>query len=96
MHSLGKRSKEGWTAIGVTVQTKDRFIAMKKAFEKKLGSGSQTWEFFLNALLDLGPLTWNFLINETVKGIQASMEPCPFPGFQPTRFSGKESSQSSK
>jgi hypothetical protein len=72
-------SKHKWTAIGVTVDTKRRFVAMKTAFEKALNLGSQTWDYFFNALLDLGPLTWNFLIKETVKGIQASLEPCPLP-----------------
>ncbi|MFX0168488.1 MAG: hypothetical protein ACFE89_03930 [Candidatus Hodarchaeota archaeon] len=75
-------SKDKWTAIGITVNTKKRFIAMKRAFEKGLGKGSQTWDFFLNALLDLGPLTWNFLIKESVKGIQASLTSCSFPGNQ--------------
>ena len=73
------KSKDKWTAIGMTTQTKKRFVAMKKAFEKSLGMGPQTWDNFLNALLDLGPLTWNFLIKESVKGLQASMQPCPFP-----------------
>ncbi len=73
------KRKDGWTAIGVTIQTKDRFIAMKKAFEKSLDMGPQTWDNFLNALIDLGPLTWNFLITEAVKSIQASLKPCPFP-----------------
>ncbi|MDO8056682.1 MAG: hypothetical protein Q6361_07465 [Candidatus Hermodarchaeota archaeon] len=75
-------SKDKWTAIGVTVNTKDRFIAMKKAFEKNLDKGPQTWDYFLNALLDLGPLTWNFLIKESVKGIHASLTPCPLPRNQ--------------
>jgi hypothetical protein len=74
------KSKEKWTAIGVTVETKDRFVAMKQTFEKMLDQGSKTWDYFLNALLDLGPLTWNFLITETVKGIRAAAESCPFPG----------------
>ncbi len=74
-----KKTKDKWTAIGMTAQTKKRFVAMKKAFEKSLGMGPQTWDNFLNALLDLGPLTWNFLIKESVKGLQASMQPCPFP-----------------
>jgi hypothetical protein len=75
-------SKDKWTAIGVTIDTKDRFIAMKKAFEKSLDKGPQTWDYFLNALLNLGPLTWNFLIKESVKGIQAALAPCPLPGSQ--------------
>lgn len=79
------KRKEGWTAIGVTTNTKNRFIAMKKAYEKSLDMGPQTWDNFLNALLDLGPLTWNFLIKESVKGIQASMKSCPFPGTAANR-----------
>ena len=75
-------SKDKWTAIGVTVNTKDRFIAMKKAFEKNLDKGPQTWDYFLNALLNLGPLTWNFLIKESVKGINAALAPCPLPRNQ--------------
>ena len=74
------KPKEKWKAIGVTVGTKDRFIAMKQTFEKMLDQGPKTWDYFLNALLDLGPLTWNFLITETVKGIRAAAEACPFPG----------------
>ncbi|MHA2406104.1 MAG: hypothetical protein ACXACH_05060 [Candidatus Hermodarchaeia archaeon] len=73
------KSKDKWTAIGMTAHTKARFVAMKKAYQKSLGMGPQTWDNFLNALLDLGPLTWNFLIKESVKGVQASMQPCPFP-----------------
>jgi len=85
--TLGKleSSKDKWTAIGMTTNTKKRFVAMKKAFEKALNLGPQTWDYFFNALLDLGPLTWNFLIKESVKSIQASMEPCPFPGQRTNR-----------
>ncbi|MFX1492283.1 MAG: hypothetical protein ACFFBU_08465 [Promethearchaeota archaeon] len=72
-------TKDKWTAIGVTTDTKKRFVAMKNAFEKTLNLGPQTWDYFFNALLDLGPLTWNFLIKESIKSLQASMEPCPFP-----------------
>ncbi len=75
-----QKSQEKWTAIGVTVETKDRFVTMKQTFEKMLDQGPKTWDYFLNALLDLGHLTWNFLITETVKGIRASMEGCPLPG----------------
>jgi hypothetical protein len=89
---MTKTLKEKWTAIGVTANTKDRFVAMKSAFEKSLNLGPQTWDYFLNALLDLGPLTWNFLIHEAVKGIQASMEPCPVP--QSTANQSKESQSS--
>ena len=85
-------SKEKWTAIGVTATTKDRFVAMKNAFEKSLNLGPQTWDYFLNALLDLGPLTWNFLIHESVKSLQASMEPCPFPQSKANQSKGSQSS----
>lgn len=77
--TLMPESKDKWTAIGMTIDTKDKFVAMKIAYEKSLGMGQQTWDTFFNALLDLGPLTWNFLIKEAVKGVQASMQPCPFP-----------------
>ena len=75
-----KSGKEGWTAIGVTVRTKERFVVMKSSFEKMLNQGPQTWDYFLQAMLNLGPLTWNFLIAETVKSIQAEMKACPLPG----------------
>ena len=81
-------SKDRWTAIGVTVKTKARFVRMKDDFEKKLNQGSKTWDYFLNALLDLGPLTWDFLLSETVKGIQASLEACPIPS--PTERKGEK------
>jgi hypothetical protein len=71
--------KEGWTAIGVTVETKERLVMFKQAFERMLKSESTTWDYFLKALLDLGPLTWKFLIDETVKGIEASKQACPLP-----------------
>ncbi|MFW9830753.1 MAG: hypothetical protein ACFFD8_03165 [Candidatus Thorarchaeota archaeon] len=83
---------EGWTAIGVTVKTKHRFIAMKKAFEKSLNMGPQTWDGFLNALLDLGPLTWNFLIKESIKNIQASMKSCPISSTDVKRSKESQSS----
>jgi len=85
------KPKDKWTAIGVTENTKNRFVVMKKAYEKSLGMGLQTWDNFLNALLDLGPLTWNFLIKEAVKGVQASMQPCPFPGTKANRTKGTPS-----
>ena len=85
-------SKEKWTAIGITANTKNRFVAMKNAFEKSLNLGPQTWDYFLNALLNLGPLTWNFLINESVKSLQASMEPCPFPQPKAKQSKGSQSS----
>jgi hypothetical protein len=84
-------SKEKWTAIGMTVNTKNKFVAMKKAYEKRLGMGQQTWDNFLNALLDLGPLTWNFLIKEAVKGVHASMRPCPFPRSKTDQTKGTPS-----
>ena len=86
------KSQDKWTAIGITANTKDRFVAMKSAFEKTLNLGPQTWDYFLNALLDLGPLTWNFLIHEAVKGIQASMEPCSFPGSKTDQSKEPQSS----
>jgi hypothetical protein len=72
----------------MTTKTKAKFVAMKNAYEKSLGMGQQTWDNFLNALLDLGPLTWNFLIKEAVKGVQASMQPCPFPQSKTTQTKG--------
>jgi hypothetical protein len=84
-------SKEKWTAIGMTVTTKEKFVAMKTAYEKGLDMGSQTWDNFLNALLDLGPLTWNFLLKEAVKGVQASMQPCPFPRSKTNQTKGAPS-----
>lgn len=85
------KSKDKWTAIGMTASTKKRFVAMKKAYEKSLGIGPQTWDTFLHALLDLGPLTWNFLIKEAVKGVQASMQPCPLPDPKITKTKGTPS-----
>jgi hypothetical protein len=85
------KSKAKWTAIGMTAHTKARFVAMKKAYEKSLGMGPQTWDNFLDALLDLGPLTWNFLIKESVKGVQASMKPCPFPRAKARQTKGTPS-----
>ena len=75
----GTASKEDWTAIGVTVETKERLAILKQGFEHLLKQGPKTWDYFLKALLDLGPLTWKFLIDETVKGIEASMRACPLP-----------------
>jgi hypothetical protein len=89
--NLMPKSKDKWTAIGINVTTKDRFVTMKKAYEKNLGMGPQTWDNFLNALLDLGPLTWNFLIKEAVKGVQASMQPCPFSGTNSNQTKGTPS-----
>lgn len=71
--------KVSWTSIGVTTNTKGRLGEMKSAFEKMLNQGSQTWDYFIQALLDLGPPTWNFLITEIVKSITAARESCPFP-----------------
>jgi hypothetical protein len=88
---LPKR-KDKWTAIGMTLKTKNRFVAMKNTYEKNLDMGPQTWDDFLNAILDLGPLTWNFLIKEAVKGIHASMKPCPFPGSKANHTKGTPSS----
>ncbi len=85
------KSKDKWTAIGMTAATKDRFVAMKNAYEKSLKMGPQTWDNFLNALLNLGPLTWNFLIKEAVKGIKASMKACPLPGSKTNQTKGTPS-----
>ncbi len=85
------KSKDKWTAIGMTNITKKRLAAMKSAYEKSLGLGPQTWDTFLHALLDLGPLTWNFLIKEAVKGVQASMQPCPLPSSKETKAKGTPS-----
>ncbi|MFX1475654.1 MAG: hypothetical protein ACFFCO_09315, partial [Promethearchaeota archaeon] len=69
-----------WTAIGVTLRSKHRLIALKKAFEIQLGRGPVTWDFFFESILNnLGLLTWHFLIGQAVKGIKADEEPCPFP-----------------
>ncbi len=73
------RSKVVWTAIGVTVDTKQRLSKMKSAFEKMLNRGSQTWDYFIQALLNLGPPTWDFLIKEIVKSIKSAKESCLFP-----------------
>ncbi len=71
---------KGWTAIGVTVHTKHRLIALKKAFEVQLGKGPVTWDYFFESLFNnLGLLTWHFLIGQTVKGIKADQEACPLP-----------------
>ncbi|MFX1562402.1 MAG: hypothetical protein ACFFDP_03760 [Promethearchaeota archaeon] len=71
--------KTSWTAIGVTVPTKNKLGVMKAAFEKKLNRGPQSWDNFIQALLNLGPPTWNFLITEIVKSIKTTKESCPFP-----------------
>ncbi len=77
--SSAERAK-GWTAVGVTVHTKHRLIALKKAFEMQLGRGPVTWDYFFESLFDnLGLLTWHFLIGQTVKGIKADQEACPLP-----------------
>jgi hypothetical protein len=73
------RRKVDWTAIGVTVDTKQRLEKMKSAFEKMLNQGSQTWDYFIQALLNLGPPTWSFLLTEIVKSIKARNASCPFP-----------------
>ncbi len=85
------KSKDKWTAIGMLCGTKAKFVAMKSAYEKSLGLGEQTWDNFLNALLDLGPLTWNFLIKESVKGVQAMMQSCPFPRSKTNQTKGTPS-----
>jgi hypothetical protein len=75
----GTVNKEDWTAIGVTLQTKERLATLKQGFEHMLNQGSKTWDYFFRALLDLGPLTWKFLVDESVKGIEASTRACPLP-----------------
>lgn len=75
-------SKEDWTAIGVTVETKERLSTMKQGFEQLLKQGPKTWDYFLKALLDLGPLTWKFLIDQIVKDIETSTQACPLPNQQ--------------
>jgi hypothetical protein len=86
----GFTGREGWTAIGVTVETKERLTTLKEGFEHMLHQGSKTWDYFLKALLDLGPLTWKFLIDETVKGIEASMRACPLPGAKSAPLAAKD------
>ena len=89
----GASGKEDWTAIGVTVETKERLATLKQGFEQILKQGPKTWDYFLKALLDLGPLTWKFLIDETVKTIEASMRACPLPN---TTAASPESTNQSK
>jgi hypothetical protein len=76
----GTEKAKGWTAVGVTVHTKHRLIALKKAFEVQLGRGPITWDFFFESLFNnLGLLTWHFLIGQTVRGLKAEDAPCPLP-----------------
>jgi len=94
VQGTSSRGEGKWTAIGVTVETKRRLAALKRAFEEKLGKAT-TWDYFLDALLvHLGTPTWNFLIGEAVKSIKAETEPCPLPSSRvplPTRTEREDS-----